>query len=72
MSPKHANTMPFWSTLKFYYNAMLVSKHSNRPYFPSQGDVTPAKENSVTFSTTNQIISQQQETDQSRLVVEAQ
>ncbi|KAA0718186.1 hypothetical protein E1301_Tti001220 [Triplophysa tibetana] len=32
----------------------------------SQGDVTPAKENSVTFSTTNQIISQQQETDQSR------
>ncbi|XP_057198678.1 uncharacterized protein LOC130559548 isoform X2 [Triplophysa rosa] len=32
----------------------------------SQGDVTPAKENSVTFSATNQIISQQQETDQSR------
>ncbi|TRY56436.1 hypothetical protein DNTS_025706 [Danionella cerebrum] len=32
----------------------------------SQGDVTPAKENSVSFSTTNQIINQQQETDQSR------
>ncbi|XP_048061629.1 uncharacterized protein LOC125277304 isoform X3 [Megalobrama amblycephala] len=32
----------------------------------SQGDVTPAKENSVSFSSTNQIINQQQETDQSR------
>nr|XP_055025324.1 uncharacterized protein LOC129415385 [Misgurnus anguillicaudatus] len=32
----------------------------------SQGDVMPAKENSVTFSATNQIISQQQETDQAR------
>ncbi|KAF4106000.1 uncharacterized protein si:ch211-67f24.7 [Onychostoma macrolepis] len=32
----------------------------------SQGDATPAKENSVSFSSTNQIINQQQETDQSR------
>ncbi|XP_042625251.1 uncharacterized protein LOC122147276 [Cyprinus carpio] len=32
----------------------------------SQGDVTPAKENSVSFSSTNQIINQQQETDLSR------
>ncbi|XP_016090798.1 uncharacterized protein [Sinocyclocheilus grahami] len=32
----------------------------------SQGDATPAKENAVSFSSTNQIINQQQETDQSR------
>ncbi|KAK7140514.1 hypothetical protein R3I94_012953 [Phoxinus phoxinus] len=32
----------------------------------SQSDVTPAKENSVSFSSTNQIMNQQQETDQSR------
>ncbi|XP_067278185.1 uncharacterized protein si:ch211-67f24.7 isoform X2 [Pseudorasbora parva] len=32
----------------------------------SQSDVTPAKENSVSFSSTSQIINQQQETDQSR------
>ncbi|XP_051503316.1 uncharacterized protein LOC127411646 [Myxocyprinus asiaticus] len=32
----------------------------------SQGDMTPAKENSVSFSSTNQIINQQQETEQSR------